>query len=144
MKRRYLISIVGAFTVLLALVTAGCYHRTPEQRADHVVRHLAATLKLDAAQTAKLEKMKDDFLAERPALQKMREESFADLREMMLSGQIDEQRLNARMEKVQTHANDMIRLVFAKFTELHDMLTPEQRKLLAKEMEKHAERHHHW
>lgn len=144
MTRKCIITTAGLFALLVALVTAGCYHRTPEQRAERVVRHLASTLKLDAAQTAKLEKMKEEFLARRPDIQKTRDESFRDMEEMMQSPQIDQARLNARMEKVQAHANDEIRFLFARFTELHDMLTPEQRTLLVAEMEKYAKRHHRW
>ncbi len=144
MTRKQIVLMAGLIAVLLTLVTAGCYHRTPEQRADHVVQHLVSTLKLDAAQTAKLEKMKEEFLARRPDMQKLREESFSDIKEMMLSPQLDQARLTARMETVQTHANDMIQFVFSKFSELHDMLTPEQRTLLVAEMEKHAAKHHHW
>ncbi len=143
MKHKYLFPIIGLFTVLSALVIAGCYHKTPEQRAEGVVRHLVATLKLDATQTAKLEKMKEEFLARRPEMQKMRAESIADIKGMMLSSQLDQARLNARMEKIQAHTSDMIRFLSAKFAELHDMLTPEQRSKLVAEMEKHA-KHHHW
>ncbi len=57
MTRKQIVLMASLITVLLTLVTAGCYHRTPEQRAEHVVQRLASTLKLDAAQTAKLEKM---------------------------------------------------------------------------------------
>ena len=144
MRRKYLIPIIGLFAVLSALVIAGCYHKTPEERAEYVVQRLASTLKLDTAQTAKLEKMKEDFLAQRPEMEKMRKESMADIKEMMLSPQLDQARLNARMEKVQAHTSDMIRFVTVKFAELHDMLTPEQRGKLVEEIEKHAERHHHW
>ncbi len=75
---------------------------------------------------------------------KMREESFNDIKEMMLSSQLDQARLNARVEKIQAHTSDLIRFVFTKFTELHDMLTPEQRTKLVEEMEKHAQRAHRW
>ncbi len=143
-KGRYLLLAV-LLTALLALIVSGCcYHRTPEQRAEHAVQHLVSTLKLDAAQTAKLEKIKDEFMARRPDMVKMREESFKDLKEMMLGTQVDQARLNARTQKIQAHADDMIRFVSARFTELHDMLTPEQRSKLAGEMEKHAERAPHW
>ena len=144
MKRKYVFPIIGLFAVLSALVIAGCYHRTPEQRAEHAVKYLVSTLDLNAEQTAKLERMKEEFLAKRPDIQKMRAESIADIKEMMLSPQIDQAKLDARTEKIQTHANDMIKFMSAKFAELHDMLTPEQRSKLVVEMEKHAERHHHW
>jgi Spy/CpxP family protein refolding chaperone len=144
MRRKYLFPIIALFAVLFALVIAGCYHKTPEQRAESAVQHLVSTLKLDATQTAKLEKMKEEFLAKRPEMLKMRAESMADIKEMMLSSQIDQAKLNARMEKIQAHTGDMIKFLSAKFEEFHDILTPEQRTKLVEEMEKHAERHHRW
>jgi Spy/CpxP family protein refolding chaperone len=144
-RSKYTILVIGLLTALLTLVFTGCcYHRTPEQRAERVVKHLVSTLNLDAAQTAKLEKMKEEFLARRPDMVKMREESFKDITEMMKSPQIDQAKLNARMEKIQAHTSDLIRFVSAKFVELHDMLTPEQRSKLVEEMEKHAQRAHRW
>ena len=144
-RNKYSIIIIVLLTSVLSLLVAGCcYHKTPEQKAEHVVQRLVSTLKLDAAQTAKLENMKGEFLARRPDMEKTREESFKDVKEMMLSPQVDQARLNARMEKVQAHADDMIRFVSAKFVELHDMLTPGQRSKLAEEMEKHAQRAHRW
>ncbi len=144
MKRKYVFPIIGLFSILSVLVIAGCYHRTPEQRAEHMVKYLVSTLNLNAEQTAKLEKMKEEFLAKRPDIQSMRAESMAELKEIMLSPQIDRTKLDARTEKIQAHASDMIKLMSVKFAEIHDMLTPEQRSKLVAEMEKHAERHHHW
>jgi Spy/CpxP family protein refolding chaperone len=142
-RSRYIIIVL--LTALLALVVAGgCYHRTPEQRAERAVQHLVSTLKLDADQTAKLEKMKEEYLAKRPEMMKMREESMQDLKEMMLSPQIDRAKLDARTEKIQSHTSELIRFVSSKFAELHDILTPEQRVKLVEEMEKHAQRAHRW
>ena len=141
-RSKYTILIVLLTTLLTLVVYGCCYHRTPEQKAEHVVQHLVSTLKLDAAQTAKLETMKEEFLARRPDMKKMREESFKDIEEMMLSPQLDQARLNARTEKVRAHADDLIQFLSAKLAELHDMLTPEHRSKLVTEMEKHAQRAH--
>ena len=137
-------AVMVVMTALLALVISGCCHRTPEQRAEHVVKHLVETLKLDAAQTEKLEKIKGEFLAKQAGIRNMREESLKEAREMMMSPQIDPAALNAHVEKRQAQANDLIRFVFAKFAEIHDMLTPEQRNKLTEEMGKYASRAHHW
>ncbi len=142
-KGKYVILIVS-LTALLALIISGCRHKTPEQRAEHVVRHLVAILKLDAVQTTKLEDMKEEFLAKRLDMLKMREESIHDIKEMMLSPRVDQAALNALTVKIQGQTSDLIQFVFTKFSELHDMLTPEQRSKLAEEMEKHAQRAHHW
>ena len=144
MRGKKHVILTVALTALLAVLVAGCCHRTPEQRAEHMVQHLISTLKLDAAQSAQLEKMKEEFLAKRSDMIKMRQESMNDLKEMMISPQLDQARLNMRTQKIQENTSDLIRFVSAKFAELHDMLTPEQRSKLVEEMEKHAQRAHHW
>lgn len=141
---KHIIFIVALLMALLVFFVAGCCHKTPEQRAERVVQHLVTTLKLDAAQKAQLEKMKEEFLAKRSDMIKMRQETMNDLKEMMMSPQLDQARLNMRTEKIQENTSDLIRFVSAKFAELHDMLTPEQRSKLVEEMEKHAQRAHHW
>lgn len=142
-RNKYIVIVV--LTIVLTLVVAACYyHRTPEQRAERVVQHLVTTLKLDADQTAKLEKMKEEYLARRPDMVKMREETMKDFKDLMLSPQLDQAKLNARRENIQAHMDDLIRFATDKFAELHDMLTPEQRNRLVEDMEKHAHRAHRW
>ena len=135
MKSKKFIVIVLT-TVVSALILSGCY-RTPEQRAEYMVKHLAAELKLNDSQTAQLEKIKDEFLTMRPGMTKMREETVKEANELMRSAEIDKTRLNALVEKNQTQVNDLIRFVSAKFTEIHDLLTPEQREKLVVMIEKH-------
>jgi Spy/CpxP family protein refolding chaperone len=135
------ISLLVIVTVVSVLLIAGCY-RTPEQRAEHMVKRIAATLKLDDAQTAKLEKIKDEFLAKRPDMMKLREETVNEANALMRSAQLDQARLNALVEKNRTQADEFVRFIFAKFTEIHDMLTPEQRDKLAAEVEEHLKYGH--
>jgi Spy/CpxP family protein refolding chaperone len=68
---------------------------------------------------------------------KMREESVKEANDLMRSAEIDKTRLNALAEKNQAQANNMIQFVSAKFVEIHDMLTPEQREKLVVMIEKH-------
>jgi Spy/CpxP family protein refolding chaperone len=128
--------IIIALTAVAALILSGCF-RTPEQRAEHMVKHLAAELKLNDSQTAQLDKIKDEFLAKRPGMAKMREETVKEANELMRSPEIDKTRLNALLEKNQAQVNDLMRFVSAKFTEIHDMLTPEQREKLVTMIEHH-------
>jgi Spy/CpxP family protein refolding chaperone len=134
MKSRKTIIIV--LTAVAALVLSGCF-KTPEQRAEHMVKHLAAELKLNDNQTAQFEKIKDEFLARRPDMTKMREDTIKEANDLMRSPEIDKARLDALFDKNQTGMNDMMKFVFAKFTEIHDMLTPGQREKLVLMIEKH-------
>ena len=121
---------------LSALVISGC-SRTPEQRAEHFVKHMASELKLNEAQTAQLEKIKDEFLARRPEMIRMRKETVKEANELMRSSEIDKAKLNALTEKNIAQADDMIRFISEKFLEIHDMLTPEQREMLVSHIEKY-------
>ncbi|HEX9020445.1 MAG TPA: Spy/CpxP family protein refolding chaperone [Nitrospirota bacterium] len=137
LKNRFSIMII--LTALAALGLNGCYH-TPEQRAEHVVNHMVSELKLNDTQKAQLEKIKDEFLARRPELTRQREETMKEADELMRSPELDKAKLNALVERNQAQANDMIRFISAKFTEIHDMLTPEQREKLVSHIEKYMER----
>lgn len=128
--------IIVAMAAIAALILGGCY-RTPERRAEHMVKYLATELKLDDSQKTQFEKIKDEFLTKRPDMIKMREETVREANDMMRSAEIDKTRLNALVDKNQTQANDMMRFVASKFTEIHDMLTPEQREKLVVMIEKH-------
>jgi Spy/CpxP family protein refolding chaperone len=128
--------IIIVLTALVALILGGCY-RTPEQRAEHMVKYLAAELKLDDSQKAQFEKIKDEFLTMRPGMTKMREETVREANDLMRGAEIDKTRLNALVDKNQSQVNDIMRFVVAKFTEIHDMLTPEQREKLVVMIETH-------
>lgn len=66
-----------------------------------------------------------------------REESIKEANALMRSTEIDKAKLNALVDKNQSQATDMIRFVSEKFTQIHDMLTPEQREKLVSMIEKH-------
>lgn len=142
LKKRHVIMITIA--ALTALVLTGCYRHTPEQRAEYVVKRMSSELGLNDTQKAQLEKIKNEFLARRPEMIKSREETVKEANELMRSTEIDKARLNALVEKNKAEANDMISFVSAKFTEIHDMLTPGQREKLTKDIEEHMEHGHHW
>jgi Spy/CpxP family protein refolding chaperone len=131
--------IIIALAAVAAVILSGCF-RTPEQRAEHMVKHLASELKLNDSQTAQLEKIKDEILARRPGMTNMREETVKEANELMRSAEIDKTRLNALVDKNQAQMNDLAQFVSAKFTEIHDMLTPEQREKLVTMIEHHMEK----
>lgn len=138
MKRTIPIFIVLA--VLSALVFTGCY-RTPEQRAAHFVDRISDELKLDEAQKARLDRIKDEFLAKRLKMVKDRDEVYDEAIGLMKSDAIDRAKLDALTEKTRGRTDDAVKFFFAKFAEFHDMLTPEQRAKVAEHLTEHREKH---
>ncbi len=138
-KHRF--AFLAVFAALSAVMVTGCY-RSPEQRAEYFVKHMASELKLNDTQTAQLEKIKEEFLARRPEMAKLREESVKEANELMLSPEIDKARLDALVQKNTAQLDDFVRFVFSRFADIHDMLTPEQRVKLVSLVEKHMNRGH--
>jgi len=131
------LSMLVMLTVLLTFVMAGCYKKTPEQRAEDMVQHLVTNLDLNDVQKAKLEKIKDEMLARRPEMIALQEETVKEANALMRSPQVDQTKLNALLDKNQKRIDEYARFIAAKFTEIHDMLTPEQRDKLVALVEKH-------
>ncbi len=130
------LAALAVIIALTALIVTGCYG-TPEQRGEHFVRHMASELKLNYTQTAELKKTKNEFLARRLEMAKLREESVKEATELMTSTEIDKSRLDALVQRNTAQLDDFARFVFAKFAEIQDMLTPEQRVKLISIIEKH-------
>ncbi len=136
MLKHRLAQVMLLIALSATLVLGGCY-QSPEKRAEHFVKHMAEELKLNDAQTAHLEMIKDEFLAKRPEMVRMREETVKEANDLMKSPEIDKTKLNDLTEKNIAHADEMIRFISAKFVEIHDMLTPEQRERLVSQIEKY-------
>ena len=124
---------------MLALVNAGCA-RTPEQRAQHLVKHISDELKLDENQQKQLERIKDEFMTKRSEMGKMREEIFEEMLSLMKDAQVDQKSTDSVVEKNQNRTNELIQFFFSKFAEFHAILTPEQREKVIALMEKHKQK----
>lgn len=135
------ISYPVLFFVLTAfLITAGCYRKPPEQRAETMVGKIAERLNLNDTQKTKLNAIKDEFLSKGKAVQKTRQETSDQMIALMRSPEIDQGELKALAEKNKAQMNDFVDFFAAKTVEFHDMLTPEQREKAAAEMERWKER----
>ena len=139
MKNRTIQNIVILLVVLVLSTAAGCYRKTPEQRAERIVNGITEKLDLDEAQKSKLNSMKEEFLAKAPAMKKAREETFDEMIGLMRGPSIDQGRIDELIRKNRAQADDLIGYLFNNFAEFHAMLTPEQREKAAREMERWRE-----
>lgn len=139
MRRRH--TIVAALAAVIVLFLVGCA-RTPEQRANRIVEHIADDLKLNESQKVELYKIKDEFLARRLDMIAARNEGYDEAIQLMKSDTIDRGKLDELVKKSQSRTDDTIQFFFTKLAEFHDMLTPEQRTKVAEHMEKFRERYH--
>lgn len=133
---------VAIWFIMLAVVlqTAAC-RKSPEQRAENVIDAMAQRLDLNDEQREKLRAMKEEFFSRAPAMREVREDTYDQLLAFMKNSQIDPEAMNRLVEKNKAEASRFIEFISAKFTEFHNMLTPEQRQKAAAEMERWRERY---
>ena len=141
LNRRFSLPLFVFAVLIVALTVAGCYRKTPEERAERVVSEITKKLDLNDTQKAKLEAMKREFLAKGQEMKKTREEIYDQMIGFMRSPSIDQAALASSVEKGKVRLDDLNSFLFAKFTEFHDMLTPDQREKAAKEMEHWKEKY---
>jgi protein CpxP len=144
MKTKRIVIAVIVF-VTLALVLAACGHSrfagyhgvTPEKRVEWVKKYIAGELKLDEAQNAKLDAIAADLMDRRKKMAPEREKGRLELAELVRSEKLDRVDLERLVDKKRAHIEDVIDVGLDHAVEFHQMLTPEQRTLLAEKIEKH-------
>ena len=144
MKKKRILIAVTVF-VTLALVLAACGHSrfagyhgaTPEKRVEWVKKHIADELKLDEAQTAKLDAIAADLMDRRKKMAPEREKGRLELAELVRSEKLNRADLERLVDNKRAHIEEMIDVVMDHAVDFHQMLTPEQRILLAEKIEKH-------
>lgn len=130
-----------------ALLFAGCHdrdHMDPHQRADKVVSRMQKGLDLSDDQTAQVRKIAYEIVDSMQA--RMREgmenrngEFLKQLRAPIVDTAALSQDMQSHRSEMEMHAQENQAFMIAKFVQLHDILTPDQREKLAAFLEKHQE-----
>lgn len=142
-KKRILIGAIVFFT--LALILAACGHSrfagyhgaSPEKRVAWIKQHISDELNLDAAQNEKLDAIAADLMERRKEMKPVREKGRLELAALVRAENIDRNDLEQLVDKKRAHVEEMLDVVMDHAVEFHQMLTPEQRTLLAEKIEKH-------
>ncbi len=117
----------------------GRFNKTPRKRAGFMIERLTSKLDLNEAQVQAFNSVKDALFAEK---EKMFGGSPMFQFQQMIAGEISSDKLdstkikNVVYDKINNRA-EMIKLVINKYAELHAVLNPEQRDLIADKMEDH-------
>ncbi len=145
-KRRILIAVIVFVTLALGLAAcghsrfAGYNGASPEKRIEWVKKHISDELKLDAAQNEKLDAIAADLMDRRKEMAPEREEGRLELAELVRAETLSRADLELLVVKKRAHIEEIIDVVMDHAVDFHQMLTPEQRTLLAEKIEKHGER----
>lgn len=139
------LGLLGATAVALGLAACGRYscrhHGDPAQRAEWITKKIASELDLNEAQKAKLELVKQEFLAQREKGKQEREEAFQTILAQIRSKQLDTEKLQALIEQRHKRMGEAAPSVLKKIADFHASLSDEQKEKAAQKVEKF---HSHW
>ncbi|OHD69286.1 MAG: hypothetical protein A2W19_15930 [Spirochaetes bacterium RBG_16_49_21] len=123
------------------MLAAGCAKKhflckTPEKRAEFIVKKLTRTLDLTEEQVEKLNKIKDEILAATKNIRNERKAFRNEALVLVKSEKLDRNAFNNLISRREQAWNELKPLIIDKLIEFHSMLTPEQKNKLAEKMEK--------
>jgi len=148
MKPRIKLAVLAVVTIGTLNVITGCaysfMHKSPQERAEWMVKDLTKELTLNEAQVGKLNALKDELLAVRSDYQKKRSATQETIGELLSQPTLDQTRALALIKERTQEVNDKAPPVVADFAGLYDSLTPEQQKKLHDEVIKRIEQHHRY
>lgn len=135
--------ILFALLALTGFAGANCRpwrHKSPEERAEWIVKRITKELDLNDAQQQTLGRIKDEFIAKHKASRPQMEAQFHALSELIRADSIDQAKLNEIRKKHKAHREAMENFLIEKATEFHKVLTPEQRARAADLVQKYFRR----
>ena len=140
------LGLLAAATIAVGLTGCGrCgwrhHDKDPAQRAEWITKKIASELDLNEAQKAKLELVKQEFLAQREKGKQEREEAFQTVLAQIRSKQLDTEKLQALIEQRHKRMGEAAPSVLKKIADFHASLSDEQKEKAAQKFEKF---HSHW
>lgn len=113
---------------------AGCARhfaqKTPQERAEWLVKKINDELKLNDVQLGKLNALKDELLAVRSDYRKRNSNIRKTIDELLSQPTLDQTRALSLVKERTREVNDKAPQVVAAFANFYDSLTPQQQKKL--------------
>lgn len=146
MKKKLLVTGSIFFILFVGFLANGCRHggfhsfNSPEEKMEFVLDHISGALDLTNSQEVKVKAIFEEFHAKMKKGKAENKEGFNSIVEMIKRENVDKEKLSELCDAKIQQITDMKPFFIEKFVELHEILTPEQREILAKKMKKFHEK----
>ena len=145
MKPLIKLAMIAVIGIGFLSVSTGCArfaHKSPQERAEWMVKKLDEELKLNDAQLGKLNALKDEVLVARRDYREKRSETRKTVDELLSQPTLDQTRVLALIKARTQEVNARAPQVVSAFAAFYDSLTPEQQRQLHDEVTKRLEHYH--
>jgi protein CpxP len=139
-------AVIAVLSVGIFGAMAGCAHhfahKSPQERAEWIVKEINDELKLNDAQLGKLNALKDELLVVRSEYRKRHGDTRKTIDELLSQPTLDQARVLAMIKERTQEVNDKAPQVVAALADFFDSLTAEQKMKLHDEIIKRMKRDH--
>jgi protein CpxP len=147
--KRTIILITSGVLLIGGVVACnrGMHHGSAEERSEWIVEKASKELELNAAQKAKLVKVKNEFLDVRKTMRNQSEQTRADVLTMLKQPTLDREKVNAIISQkiaiINTRSPAIVDAIGNFYDSLDDSQRAELSEFIEEKMERHAKRHSH-
>ena len=142
MKKFLILALV--FGSVFGLLNCGGWHKSPEKRAEWVVKKISSELDLNDSQKKELERMKGEYLAKRKELKmEISETDITDFQAIVKKDKLDDAKFDKMIDEKFSKRNEMRKFLQKKFSEFHAILDAKQKEKLSEKLGKMMRKHHH-
>ncbi len=137
--------VSGLILLVMTLLVGGCsrHYRSPEKRAEFVVKKINSELDLNDSQKKELYRIKDEILSKRKELKLQGPRIPAEVLTEFRQPALDEKKINKSFELEMNKMIEMRTFMTKKAVEFHSILTPEQRNQLVDLITEFQQKHRH-
>jgi len=143
-KKKGFIAGLAAVLLIVSLSYVGCGYRTPEKRADRIVKKITKDLDLNEAQQEKLESTKIEFLAKGLEMRKAHRSMRKELKEQLSGDKIDPMALQKIYADHKLKMDELVSLFTVRLAEFHSTLSPEQKTKFVAKLDSLEKKHRRW
>lgn len=134
--------VIGLTALIIAALglSVSCKNKTPEQRAQFVMRKIERKLDLNEKQKEKLEKVKDRMLVIYKQKKSNKEDFHKDVKKLLIQDKMSEVEVKSLLDRKRNHIDTLLPEVLPEIIDFHASLDLEQKEKLVKFIDKLSKR----
>jgi Spy/CpxP family protein refolding chaperone len=143
MKKKKVLGVSLLIAILGLGSVVGCRsfrHASPEKKINYVAEHIADELELNDSQIVKLDQLKADVLEKYKEIKAKKRADHAELIKKIRNDEISRAYLYNLAAKKEALHKELKPFIIDRVLEFYDILTAEQKKLLADKLQKFHKR----
>jgi Spy/CpxP family protein refolding chaperone len=136
MLKKTIYSLVILAIISSLLLLSACHHYSPEKRTNWMMKKVTKDLNLNDSQKEQLDVFKTEMVMKGRELRVAYKNTMEEMGLQLRSEEFDKQKVEGAVSKIKGPQDEFISLFIEKLADFHSSLTAEQKKILAKKLDK--------